>query len=47
MKTKPEKRLEKLLAQMEDKQSELRDLQQRVAEVRAELASQEVRETAA
>lgn len=42
LKTTPEKRLEKLLAQVEDRQGELRDLQQRVAAVRAELAAQQV-----
>ena len=40
-KTSPEKRLEKLMAQVEDKQDELRELQQRVASVRAELESQQ------
>ena len=42
LKTTPEKRLEKLLAQVEDKQGELRDLQQQVSAVRAKLASQRV-----
>ncbi len=40
-KTSPEKRLEKLMAQMEDKQDELRELQRQVETVRAELDSQQ------
>ena len=38
-KTSPEKRLEKLMAQVEDKQDELRELQQRVELVRREMDS--------
>jgi voltage-gated potassium channel len=40
LKTSPEKRLKKLLAQVDDKQDELFELQQQIATIREELASQ-------
>jgi voltage-gated potassium channel len=39
-KTSPEKRLEQLLAQAEDKEDELRELQQRITAVRAQMESE-------
>jgi voltage-gated potassium channel len=42
LKTSPEKRLNKLLAQVEEKEDELRELQQQVASVRAEIEDQEL-----
>lgn len=41
MKTAPEKRLDKLMAQVEDKEEELRELRQRVESVRAEMEAQQ------
>ena len=43
LKTSPEKRLGKLLAQVEDKQDELRELRQQVAAVRAEMIAEQQR----
>lgn len=41
MKTAPEKRLDKLMAQVEEKEEELQELRQRVESVRAEMESQQ------
>lgn len=43
MKTAPEKRLDKLLAQVEEKEEELRELRQRVESVRTEMESQQAK----
>ena len=43
LKTSPEKRLGKLLAQVEDKQDELQELRQQVAAVRAEMIAEQQR----
>lgn len=40
LKTAPEKRLDKLLAQVEDKEEELRELKERVASIRAEMETE-------
>ena len=42
-KTSPEKRLEKLLEQVEEKQDELHELQQQVQAIRAEMSAEQQR----
>lgn len=41
LKTAPEKRLDKLMAQVEDKEEELRELKQRIEAIRAEMETQQ------
>ena len=47
MKTSPEKRIDKLMAQVEEKEEELRELKERVASVRAEMEAGQAAPTAA
>ncbi len=44
LKTAPEKRLDKLMAQVEDKEEELRELKQRIENIRAEMEAEELAE---